>query len=163
MKLRTFGKSLGLLLLLTLLGQVSAFAQQKVKGNVQSADKEPLIGVTVQLKGTSEGTVTDLDGNYEIMAAAKDILVFSYTGFASQEIPVGDRTEIDVVLEVSDVMLEELAPRRAPSEGALGCVDLQPSLHTTRHSIIDVGSRLRIARSVLMTGLLTPTFFAACW
>ncbi len=63
----------------------------------------------------------------------------------------------------SDVMLEELAPRRAPSEGALGCVDLQPSLHTTRHSIIDVGSRLRIARSVLMTGLLTPTFFAACW
>ncbi|MCB0633020.1 MAG: TonB-dependent receptor [Saprospiraceae bacterium] len=57
---------------------------------------DPLIGATVLVKGTSTGTVTDFDGKYTINATPGDVLVFSYTGFATQEITVGSETVIDI-------------------------------------------------------------------
>ncbi|MBK8043427.1 MAG: TonB-dependent receptor [Haliscomenobacter sp.] len=107
MKLKKIGKSFGLLLF-ALLGPAFLFAQQTIRGTVVSTDREPLIGVTIQVKGTSDGTITDLDGKYEISATPQDILVVSYTGYATQEIPVGTQTEINVTLEVSEVLLEEV-------------------------------------------------------
>ncbi|MBK6948119.1 MAG: TonB-dependent receptor [Haliscomenobacter sp.] len=107
MKLKKIGKSFGLLLFV-LLGPAFVFAQQTIRGTVVSTDREPLIGVTIQVKGTSDGTVTDLDGKYEISATPRDILVVSYTGYATQEITVGTQTEINVTLEVSEVLLEEV-------------------------------------------------------
>ena len=58
-----------------------AFAQLTVTGNVQSTTGEPLIGVNVVEKGTTNGTVTDLDGNYTLRVAKGKTLVFSYIGF----------------------------------------------------------------------------------
>lgn len=68
----------------------TAAAQQTISGNLtdeQSGD--PLIGASVLIKGTTSGTVTDLDGNYSLQANDGDVLVVSYTGYTSQEITVG--------------------------------------------------------------------------
>lgn len=62
-----------------------AFAQLTVTGRVQSKSGEPLIGVNVVEKGTTNGTVTDLDGNYSLQVAKGKTLVFSYIGFLTQE------------------------------------------------------------------------------
>ena len=66
--------------------------KQTVTGIITSAGEDtPLIGVSVFIKGTSTGTVTDLDGRYSIEVDEGDILIFSYTGYISQEIPARTR------------------------------------------------------------------------
>lgn len=84
-------------------------AQVAVSGTVSSAEGEKLIGVTILIKGTASGTVTDFDGAYTIENInPKDTLVFSYTGFAPQEIPVQSKTIIDVILRLDAAQLEEI-------------------------------------------------------
>ncbi len=108
MKFRILKESFGLLLCLMLLGSTSAYAQRAISGKVVSGDDEPLIGVNVQVKNTSTGTVTDVDGSYEIRASSNDTLVFSYIGFAPQEIRVGDKTVINVTLTTDANLLDEV-------------------------------------------------------
>lgn len=108
MKFRILKESFGLLLCLMLLGSTSAYAQRAISGKVVSSDDEPLIGVNVQVKNTSTGTVTDVDGSYEIRASSNDTLVFSYIGFAPQEIRVGDKTVINVTLTTDANLLDEV-------------------------------------------------------
>jgi len=82
---------------------------QAVTGNVSDADGEPLIGVNILVKGTSSGTVTDYDGNYELTVPGEEtILIFSYTGYSTQEITVGSQRSIDVVLAGDAELLEEV-------------------------------------------------------
>ncbi len=69
---------------------------------------DPLPGVTVLIKGTTTGTITDIDGNYSIQASPEDVLVFSFVGYLAEEIPVGDQTVINLTLAPSIVDLEEL-------------------------------------------------------
>src|SRR5690606_33705966 len=57
-----------------------------------------LPGVNILRKGTSSGTVTDIDGNYRLSADANDTLVFSFIGYENQEVPIGGRSQIDVGL-----------------------------------------------------------------
>jgi len=80
-----------------------------ISGTVKDADGFPLIGTTVMLKNSSVGTATDIDGNYSL-SVPKDakFLVFSYTGFKSQEIPIDGRTQIDAILEEDIARLEEV-------------------------------------------------------
>lgn len=89
---------------------VSLFAQtHTVTGTVVSAtDQIPIPGVTVQIKGTLTGTVTDLDGNYSITVDPRGTLLFSYVGMLSQEIGVNNRSRINVVLEEEKVNLGEV-------------------------------------------------------
>ena len=80
-----------------------------VTGTVtDAADNIGLPGVNVVIKGTTSGTVTDLDGNYRIDAEAEDTLSFSSVGYDTQEIPVGNQTTIDVALEPSLTSLSEV-------------------------------------------------------
>ena len=85
-------------------------AQSIVTGRVTSAeDSEPLVGVTVREKGTSNGAVTDVDGNYRITLTRSDaVLVIQYLGFSTREIPVGNRSTIDVTLESDVTSLDEV-------------------------------------------------------
>ena len=78
----------------------SAVQQQKtVSGKVIDKSGDPIPGVSVYIKGTTNGTTTDIDGRYSLMVDNNDVvLVFSFIGFETQEIPVGDRTEINVTL-----------------------------------------------------------------
>ena len=98
-----------ILLILFAFCAVPLMAQQTVSGKVTSAeDGEPLIGVTVLIKGTSQGTVTDFDGQYSIDVPSTDVILqFSYTGYASQEVSVGTQSVIDVSLDAG-VLLDEV-------------------------------------------------------
>ena len=99
-----------LLLLLLSLTVVTVEAQIQVSGHItQQADNAPAIGVTVMVQGTTTGTVSDFDGQYTITVPDRNaVLVFSYTGFATQEWTVGDRNSIDVSLEESVSQLDEI-------------------------------------------------------
>ena len=85
-------------------------AQTKtVTGTVSDAAGEALTGVSVSVKGTSTGTVSDIDGRYSIGAPDKDaVLVFSYLGFVTREIGIGSRTKIDVTLSEDVQLLDEV-------------------------------------------------------
>lgn len=80
-----------------------------ITGTVRgAADDAPLIGASILVKGTSTGTVTDLDGAYEIVASSDDVLVFSYIGYQETEITVGDQTQINVTLSEGAQQLNEV-------------------------------------------------------
>lgn len=78
-----------------------------VKGTV-TGEGEALPGVSVLVKGTSNGTVTDFDGNYELVAKPTDVLIFSYIGFTTKEVSVNGKTTINTVLASDVDALEEV-------------------------------------------------------
>lgn len=82
--------------------------QSQVKGNVTDPDGQPMIGTNVIEKGTTNGTQTDFDGNFEINVPGNAILVFSYVGFKAKEIPVANQTTINIVLQEDSAELEEV-------------------------------------------------------
>ena len=82
--------------------------KKKISGIVTDPDGIPVIGANVVIKGTTVGTVTDLDGKFSLDAANNDILSFSYIGYAEQEIEVGNRTLFNVKLAEDYKALEEV-------------------------------------------------------
>ncbi|MEQ8682779.1 MAG: TonB-dependent receptor plug domain-containing protein, partial [Cyclobacteriaceae bacterium] len=81
--------------------------QFEVRGRV-TGESGSIPGVSVLLKGTTTGTTTDTNGNYSLRVSENSILVFSYVGFASQEIPVNGRSVIDVEMETDIKALQEV-------------------------------------------------------
>ena len=80
-----------------------------ITGTVTGAsDGLPLIGVTVAIKGTTSGTITDIDGKYSLDVEEGAILVFSYTGYKSQEVVIGSGATYDVVLSTDVTLLDEI-------------------------------------------------------
>ncbi|MBQ4388878.1 MAG: TonB-dependent receptor [Bacteroidales bacterium] len=93
--------------MLALLATTALFAQNKVTGTV-SDNMGPAIGVSVVEKGTQNGVITDLDGNYVITVKPGATLVFSSIGYATQEIAVGSQKVIDVLLKEDAEFLDEV-------------------------------------------------------
>ncbi len=95
---------------LLLFASTSALAQNRtITGTVlDSSDGSPLPGVNILIKGSSSGAVTDSNGKYSISASDNSILVFSFVGYASQEVEVGSRTVIDVTLQLDATALSEV-------------------------------------------------------
>lgn len=89
-----------LTLLLALVVQV-AFAQQTVTGKVTDPSGEPILGATVVVRGSSNATTTDFDGNYSITASETESLVFSFSGYEPNTILVGNKTIINTTLSTS--------------------------------------------------------------
>lgn len=89
---------------------VGALAQgQTITGKVVDNLKEGMPGVNVQVKGTTVGTITDLNGNYSLKVNdSKAVLVFTFIGFSTQEITVGNQTVINVELKEDAQALEEV-------------------------------------------------------
>lgn len=85
-------------------------AGKKISGRViDKTDNMSLIGVSVQIKGTTKGTITDLDGNYTLEVTEGDkTLVFSYIGMKTTEIEIGDQTEINISMESDAYGLDEV-------------------------------------------------------
>ena len=96
--------------LLFLLSSFAVCAQELyVKGVVTSADdKLPIPGVTVLVKGTSTGIITNIDGAFNLKVPGNSILVFSFVGMTSQEIPVNNRTTINAVLASATTSINEV-------------------------------------------------------
>ncbi|MFA5533024.1 MAG: TonB-dependent receptor [Mariniphaga sp.] len=86
----------------------STAQQNQISGKVTNTTGEPMPGVSVIIKGTTTGTVTDVNGNYTLPASSSDILVFSFIGMKSQEIPVGNRSSINILLEELTIGVEEV-------------------------------------------------------
>ena len=98
------------LTVLSLLAVSFAWAQNiTVKGTVSdAADKSPLIGAGVYVKGSTQGTSTDIDGTYTITCDANATLVFSYVGYVDQEIPVNGKAVVNAVMQADAESLEEV-------------------------------------------------------
>ena len=99
-----------LLWMLLFWGSVSVFAQHAVKGRITDAKTgEPLIGVNVVLRGSSEsGTISDLNGNYSLSVPESSSLIFSYIGYVTQEVSVEGKSVLDVSLSEDMEALEEV-------------------------------------------------------
>ena len=102
-----------------------------VEGKVVDDNGLPLPGVTIVIKGTNQGTVTDMDGNYHISGVAPgDILQFSFVGMQMQEITVADQTSIDITMLSDAIGLEEVVAigygtqKKANLTGAVGSVQM---------------------------------------
>jgi TonB-linked SusC/RagA family outer membrane protein len=110
-------------------------AQVTITGKVTDEKKQALIGVNIQIKNSTLGGVTDLDGNYSLeVPDAEAILVFSYTGFQTQEISIKGRSSVNVEMGESTLMINELVvvgygtQRKSDLTGSVGSIksaDLQ--------------------------------------
>ncbi len=99
------------LLCLVITGAAGVFAQETrtVTGHVSDGSGEPLLGATVLISGTLNGTVTDIDGNYSLPGVAdSDVLEFQMLGYGTVKVPVGGKKTIDAVLEEDTTYLDEV-------------------------------------------------------
>lgn len=98
------------LFLFSIISTLTILAQElAIKGTVtEEANTEALPGVSITIKGTTIGTITDFDGNYTINAKAGDVITFQYVGFLSEEVEVASQSEINIQLIPDLVGLEEI-------------------------------------------------------
>lgn len=116
-----------LMALLTL--AAAARAQERaIKGTITDESGVGMPGVNVLVKGTTNGTVTDVDGKYTLNVPANATIVITFVGYRTQEIPLGERTELDVSLEIDITSLDEVVvtgygiDRRREIAGAVSIV-----------------------------------------
>jgi TonB-linked SusC/RagA family outer membrane protein len=97
-------------MIMLLMFQLSLFAQSKtVTGTVSDESGETLPGVNVMIKGTTVGTITDINGKYSIsVSKSSDLLVFSFVGYADKTVALGDQSVINVVLDADVMQLNEV-------------------------------------------------------
>lgn len=109
-------KTLAVTLMLIIVHGTAAFAgsgtalqEKSVTGQVLSSSGESLPGVTILVKGTTQGTISDVDGNFSISdVRSEDILVFSFIGMKEKEVLVGDQTNIEITMEDAVIGVDEI-------------------------------------------------------
>ena len=119
-------------------------AQQiTVKGNVVSAtDNEPLIGVNASVNNGQTGTITDIDGNFTIIADSDAILTFSYIGYDTKQVPVNGQNYLAVKLQESAMVLDEVVAvgyrteRKADLTGAVSVVKVDDAMKSAENNPI---------------------------
>ena len=176
--LKTFLMSLFLLCLFPL-----GMAAQSVRGTVTDEAGDPIIGATVRVQGTNDGTVTDMDGRFNIQAASNATLNVSYVGYVSQSVPVSGRSNINVVLAedaqtLSDVVVigygtmkksdisgsvasvnTEQMMRRMPSNIAQGLQGAAPGVMVTmQDGAPDANAAVRIRGVATINGNAAPLY-----
>mgnify|MGYP003117607018 CR=1 FL=1 len=102
-------KQYWIIVFLFLLGQtVIASPQQTITGTVVDENNMPVPGTTVQIKGTTTGVATNMDGEFSLEARENDVLVFSFIGFRTQEVEIQGREVINVTMEEDPARLDEV-------------------------------------------------------
>jgi len=98
-----------IVLVASLFISVSAFAQKVVTGTVVDTFGDPVIGANVVIKGTTEGTMTDADGNFSLKNVSdKAILVVSFMGYTNQEVSTAGKSKFNITLEEDNQVLDEV-------------------------------------------------------
>ncbi len=136
-----------LLTLVIVFTSLSAFAQSTIKGKVTGADDgEGLPGVTILVQGTSQGTITDIDGNYQLKADDNAKLEISFIGYKTQVVNVSGRSTVDVSLEIDVQALDEVIvigygeQKKKENTGAVGRID---SEQLVKNATADLGTALQ--------------------
>ncbi len=120
--------------------------QQRVSGIVTAPDGQPLPGVTVVIKGTTAGTVSDADGRYILaLPAGSQTLIFSFIGMKTTEVPVAGRSSINVKMEEETVGIEEVV---AVAYGTSRKKDLTGSISTVDAQTIALQSNSTVTRAL---------------
>ncbi len=152
--MKYFFTRIGLVPIFLLCFTVLAVSQTSIKGNVQDASGEPLIGVSILVKSTSTGTVTDFDGNFDLQVPeGSTILVLSYTGFRTQEVDIsGGNTNLNLVMAYDVARLDEVVVtglasgvRRSNSGNAIETVSGEELTGTTNQQTLDGALNGKIA------------------
>ncbi|MBL0744847.1 SusC/RagA family TonB-linked outer membrane protein [Chryseolinea lacunae] len=145
-----------LLVFLLFCGSIDALCQMRVEGRVRSAgDRQPLPGVNVIIKGTTQGTATDSDGKYTLNVREKDVLIFSFIGYAAQEVVVGTEAELNInlvedIATLEEVMIVSTGYEQVPKERATGSFAQIENTLVNRRVSTDVLSRLEDVTSGLI-------------
>ena len=132
--------------LIAMMISVGAIAQRQITGTVfDTKTGETLIGASILVKGTGNGTATDVDGSYSIMANTGDVLTVSYTGFNSQDITVGASNVLDIRLSegisLDEVVVTGYATQtRGDITGSVASVDM---LEAVKTPVVNAGEALQ--------------------
>lgn len=125
--------------MLSVLFATQANAQNLTVTGTVTDNLGPVIGASIQVEGTSNGCITDIDGNYTLPnVPANATLVFSYIGYQTQKIAVGGKTKIDVKLAEDSQLLQEVVvvgygvQRKSDLTGAVASVKAADALKNTR-------------------------------
>jgi len=126
----TYASRIGFLIL-TLFFTLHLSAQDKktITGTILDEKGESIIGASVSVKGTSNGTITDIDGKFSLDVTENDILTISYLGFLSQEIPVAGKSSLQIIMKENAEMLDEIVVvgygvmRKRDLTGAVSSID----------------------------------------
>ena len=120
------------------------FAQNTVSGKVKDNTGETVIGATVQIKGGTTGVITDIDGNYTISGVLpSDVLVFSFLGYTTQEVKVGNQKVINVTLMEDAQDLDEVVlvgygvQKKSDLTGSVGSVSLDKMLQKGSPNLLE--------------------------
>ena len=109
MDVKRLSKKMLAALAMSMLCMATAFAQNGLKGTVKDQSGEPVVGANVVVVGTTNGAMSDLDGNFEIKKIASDATVqVSYIGYKTQTVKVNNRSQLDIVLEEDTAQLDEV-------------------------------------------------------
>ena len=104
------------------------YAQQEITGTVVDPEGEPIIGATIMEKGTSNGVITDIDGNFKMKVAAGTTLVISYIGFNTQELPAQNGMQVTMKEDATElaevVVVGYTTQRKADLTGAISTVSI---------------------------------------
>lgn len=110
---------------------VSSAARREIRGKVADTEGAPVIGASIQVVGTTAGTITDADGRFSMEASPEDVLHFSCIGFVDREIKVGNQLDINVVMQYDTEMLEDVVvvgygvQKKVNLTGAVSVVDAE--------------------------------------
>ena len=117
-----------ILSVLTLMLAAVTFAQSDITGTVVDPEGEPIIGATIMEKGTSNGVITDIDGNFKMKVAAGTTLVISYIGFNTQELPAQNGMQVTMKEDATElaevVVVGYTTQRKADLTGAISTVSI---------------------------------------
>ncbi len=133
--------------------QSAAQQQKKVTGKITDEKNEPIPGVNIVVKGTTNGTITDFDGNYSLNVTNDAVLVYTFVGFVSQEITVGEQSVINLVLAEEIKSFDEVVvvgygtQKKVNLTGSISAVQIDEKI--TSRALTNVSSGL----SGLLPGL----------
>lgn len=151
-------RTIKLISLLLLMCAIPVHAQQKVtvSGIVSDGQNAPLIGATVMVKGTTNGTMVDVDGKYSISVKEGEILQALFTGFITEEVTVGKETKINFILREDRQLLDEVvvigygSAKKSDLTGAVTSVKMNDLKDVPAYSV-DNAMQGRIAGAEIMS------------
>ena len=159
----SFFKALGIMLISVLFATQANAQNLTVTGTVTD-NLGPVIGASIQVEGTSNGCITDIDGNYTLPnVPANATLVFSYIGYQTQKIAVGGKTKIDVKLAEDSQLLQEVVvvgygvQRKSDLTGAVASVKAADALKNTPTGNVSDALQGRMAGVSVLSGSGNPT------